>query len=607
MDEGTVQDGPGVQADELSVLRERVDRLEREVAELRFGRSAEGMRPAPPPRVQPAVAQDNATSPAFPLVSEAGPRTSMEDRVGSEWFSRIGVVALLVATALFLKLAIDKHWLGPVGRIVCGLMGGGAVIVWSERFRRQGVTAFSYALKAVGSGVLYLTLWAAFHIYHLLPEPVTLAAMVLVTAWNAYMAWSQEAELLAVYALAGGLLTPRLLATGGNHEAFLFTYLLAIDLATVALVRLKPWPRLLLGSFPATVAYFIGWYSEFYHPDELWTTTAFLVLFGVVLGSVPVGAKTRVPLDALLGGVLLPLANAAFIALGLYSVLQDAGHHAWLPWLVLTLSAVYLGAMRLPQSSVPAAVHLSLAVVFLTEAIPLKATGRGIVIGWLIEGAALLTVSARLRTADRTARRVLRSLGCMVLVLGFAGVVSAPMWFYPAPSMAFLNWRFGTGLIGMAAFGCAMWVALRAHPDDEDQPPQWPAIAAVASVAFNLVAIWAVVQEIAVFWRSTAGDPDASLRKALAISAFLMVYGAAVLAVGFWRRSAFVRWEGLVLLVFTIGKTFLFDTRSLSEGYRVISFLALGVLLLGVSFAYQRDWLGLRQPDAAIDSRLEMP
>jgi uncharacterized membrane protein len=31
-----------------------------------------------------------------------------------------------------------------------------------------------------------------------------------------------------------------------------------------------------------------------------------------------------------------------------------------------------------------------------------------------------------------------------------------------------------------------------------------------------------------------------------------------------------------------------------SQGYRVLSFLFLGALLLAVSFAYQRDWLRLR-------------
>jgi uncharacterized membrane protein len=34
--------------------------------------------------------------------------------------------------------------------------------------------------------------------------------------------------------------------------------------------------------------------------------------------------------------------------------------------------------------------------------------------------------------------------------------------------------------------------------------------------------------------------------------------------------------------------------RNLSQGYRVVSFLGLGALLMAVSFAYQKDWLALR-------------
>jgi uncharacterized membrane protein len=66
------------------------------------------------------------------------------------------------------------------------------------------------------------------------------------------------------------------------------------------------------------------------------------------------------------------------------------------------------------------------------------------------------------------------------------------------------------------------------------------------------------------------------------------------MAVGFFLRSAFFRWQALVLLAFTIGKVFLNGVSQQSEGYRVLSFLALGVLLLAVSFAYQKDWLRLR-------------
>ena len=77
-----------------------------------------------------------------------------------------------------------------------------------------------------------------------------------------------------------------------------------------------------------------------------------------------------------------------------------------------------------------------------------------------------------------------------------------------------------------------------------------------------------------------------------------MIFGAALLVLGFWRRSAFLRWQALVLLSAAIVKVFVVDVSQLSQGYRVLSFLVLGALLLAISFAYQKDWLGLRQPSA---------
>jgi uncharacterized membrane protein len=111
-------------------------------------------------------------------------------------------------------------------------------------------------------------------------------------------------------------------------------------------------------------------------------------------------------------------------------------------------------------------------------------------------------------------------------------------------------------------------------------------------VLFNLVANLAIVREIGSLFTATGND--AALRQSLSISAFLMVYGAALLALGFWRRIAFIRWQALILLLFTIAKVFLYDTGGLSQGYRVASFICLGALLMAVSFAYQKDWLSLR-------------
>jgi uncharacterized membrane protein len=596
-------------ATDLTALSARVETLERQLAELRSS-STSRFRKLHSPRI--AAVPDTDTPPA-PNFARHLPKIedSLENRIGSQLFSRIGIVALLIATTLFLKWAIDNHYIGPIGRILAGLIAGAGVILWSERFRRHNFTAFSYALKAIGSGALYLSLWAAFQLYHLLPAAIALCAMILVTAWNAYMAWSQNSQILAAYALAGGFATPLLLSTGSNHEIFLFTYILAIDIATVVLVRLKPWPHLMLGAFPATVAFFIAWYVNWYNvyqtSQPLIITALFVILFfsAFVFPSLHATPETESNPNPLTQ-ILLPLANAIFVALALYSVLQDTGYHDLLPWFAILFAAVYLGLMRLPQSRVTAAVHLSLAVVFLTIAIPLKASGRWITIGWLAEGVALLWVSANLsgsasEKTDVSVHRILRRLAIAALILGFLGVLIQPFWLYSRINTAFLNPRFATSLFGIAALAVSITIAIHARRHEDAASPSWLQIAGASTIALNLVAVLACVRELDATWRYTFVNPEADLQKSLAVSAFLMLYGAGLLTVGFWKRSAFIRWQALVLLVFTIAKTFLYDLRDLSQGYRVLSFLGLGALLLTVSFAYQKDWLALRGPQPATE------
>jgi uncharacterized membrane protein len=72
-----------------------------------------------------------------------------------------------------------------------------------------------------------------------------------------------------------------------------------------------------------------------------------------------------------------------------------------------------------------------------------------------------------------------------------------------------------------------------------------------------------------------------------------MAYGAMLMIVGFLRNSEFVRWQALVLIAATIVKVFIYDVSQLDRVYRILSFIVLGILLLTISFAYQRDWLKL--------------
>ena len=67
-----------------------------------------------------------------------------------------------------------------------------------------------------------------------------------------------------------------------------------------------------------------------------------------------------------------------------------------------------------------------------------------------------------------------------------------------------------------------------------------------------------------------------------------LVFGIALLAVGFVLRSQPARFLALGVITLTIAKVFIIDTASISGIYRALSVIGLGVVLLGIGFFYQR-------------------
>ena len=67
-----------------------------------------------------------------------------------------------------------------------------------------------------------------------------------------------------------------------------------------------------------------------------------------------------------------------------------------------------------------------------------------------------------------------------------------------------------------------------------------------------------------------------------------LLFGVALLALGFWRRAAALRHAGMALVCLVVAKVFLVDMAGLEGLLRVLSFLGLGAALLGLGYAYRR-------------------
>jgi uncharacterized membrane protein len=274
-------------------------------------------------------------------------------------------------------------------------------------------------------------------------------------------------------------------------------------------------------------------------------------------------------------------------------------------WFALILAAVYIFLSREVHSrtiragtTTPGSVlhflHLAVALGFITVAIPIRLDAHWITIGWFVEAGVLLWV------ADRIESDLLNVFALGALALGVARLLLIDNFY---TTQLLFNMRMATYAVAVAVLGAVAWYAARRS----DEPAKM--VAAVAVVALNVLALIALGHEVADYYSrqmsalrpSYRRGPYAygdhwrliSIERNFTYSALLMAYGAMLMVIGFFRRSAFVRWQALLLIAATIIKVFVYDVSQLDRGYRIVSFIVLGALLLAISFVYQRDWLQL--------------
>jgi uncharacterized membrane protein len=554
---------------QMAEISARVASLEAELRALR-GTSSSPAAPA-----NPSQGKDKAA------------RSSLESRIGAQLLNRIGILVVLIGVAWFLKLAVDYNWIGPSARVLTGLVCAAALTVWSERFRRQGFAAFSYSLKALATSVAYLSLWAAFSLFHLAPASIVFLAMMAITVLNAMLARRQDSELLALYALAGGLATPALLWTAEHDHLFLLVYLALLDGGGLLLLIFRPWKRLAWAALLGTAVYYSALYED--QPVRLFWAVFFLALYFAVFAAAPffIARRRDAAADPLFL-IAFPISNGLATFLATLWLLSAPGQHFYRTWATVALAGACLLTARRAPAFLSGA-NLGLSVFFVTMAVPLAFHGPVVTLCWLAEGLALVMV------AQTRATRSLLIFAAGVLALAAFSLLTDWILGTPQPLPTLDNLHFITNLVAAAVF--AMVARLSAKDD-----PTGRHLAGCASIAASLSVLVAVSLEIHHYWfcgagflRDFCGGYGQLERRSTAAgwgsSAWYMSYGAALMAFGFFRRSGFLRWQALILLAFTIGKVFLNGVTQQSQGYRVLSFLALGVLLLAVSFAYQKDWL----------------
>lgn len=537
--------------------------------------------PAPPVSQASVRSGPSFTSPLSTKPSSLAKSDSdFEEMIAGHWLNYVGILALAIAVAFFLKYAFDNNWIGPSGRIAIGVGLGTGLFVVSHWLLHRGYTYFSEGLAGLGSFILYLSIWAGWHYYHLFPQNTAFLLMILITAAIFGVAIARDSERIAFLALIGGVLTPILVSTGRNEETALFSYITVLGAGVLWIAFQRKWQTLPPVQFVATVFYFWGWYNDFYVARELNNTVFFATVFFILFAALPMVRGLRGERFSQ-AEILIVVANACQYLVALRLMLWPAERWNLTAALVALAAVHFVVAQGVPKRDAEAArvaklLYHGLAVAFATLAIPIGLDDEWITIAWAAEGALLIWFGLRVRSGK------LRLVG-----LGLFAAVGVRLLAYPiVASPAFLlNARFLTHSLCSAAFLAAF---LFARESDEELSGEEAKAYYLLAIVANVLFLFALSQEVWNFYGRTSVGVNRELAQQLAISVLWVVYALALMVLGVRLKSAALRWQALILLGVAIAKVFFFDLSFLTRFYRIISFFVLGLVLLLVSFFYQK-------------------
>jgi uncharacterized membrane protein len=498
--------------------------------------------------------------------------------VVATWFARIGAVALLLAAGFGYSYAVEQGLITTHARVALGLILGVVLILLGEGCRRRAWPALAQSLTGGGTGVLYLSLWAAYERYGLIDAPTAFWALAFVAGLGVALAWRHESEALAVLGAFGGFLVPYLIGDAMSPGPVL-AFVALLDAAILTTVTLRPW-RVVQRMALAGTWIFAAFAATSTSP---WTAIAYGVLFWALFALQPIiraGLPTRhTHLEE------APVAAANSFAFWAYAmaVMDVGGLEPWRGVMTALLGVAHLGLWVVvkPGSKERESLSATMLVLgggFLAMAVPIQFEGSAIAAAWTVQAIALVALGTRSGSKVAT----FSGVALFGLALADSLIVEAGLGAFYAPEVAIVSGLSITLLFQIAGLHVLARL-LRDGADDE----LTRTLRVGASVGGHMLALlWGGLEAAAYWTRVLPGSAESAVQFTLTVQ--WSVYATALLVAGVLTRRRRARLVGVGILVVTISKVATIDLWLLSTPHRVIAFGALGVLLLLCSLMYHR-------------------
>ncbi len=575
----------------VALLSGKVNRLDAAVRRLQVARTSD----------EKTVDKQHVQAPPRPAVSVPQQRVRTPSRTREEWeallggkvMNLVGAIAIILGAGFFLKYAFDNNWLNEIMRIVIGGVAGLLLIGGGIRLHGRGVPIFAQGLIGTGIAILYLTVYAAFDFYALVPQIVAFCLMIGVTAGAFYLALYYNAAAISFLAWAGGFLTPFLLNTETVNTVGLFTYITLLNIGLIGiLLKKRHWGVLELLTIGATYLVYAFWYAEANTRDHTSVALLFLVIWWSLFAGLDLYRTLRASSANLMLQRLIESLNAVCIFLAIMS-LSEAAFPDWTAAVTLALCLAYgvlfLIVVRRSDDLRAETTYAITAMLLLVISTAIQFDDFVRVVFWSLEALALFWAGVYVRRSFLW-KAALGLLGLATLTLI---TINSGLWYESASLFTpILTARTGAfwALAGTLLL-CGFLIRNTATGTEQKRHH------ALQIVGFVVLFVWTIVEMNDYFRlqiQSATGDHLDALynMQQLAVSGVWLMDAVIIMALGMWQRTQVIRITAMVFFGCAVLKMFVYDLSFLDTLYRIVSFIGLGVILMLVSYVYHRRGVG---------------
>lgn len=521
-------------------------------------------------------------------------RIEFERVFGGRVLAWIGGLATLLGVIFLMRSAVDSSWFTEEVRVLMAAFGSLLLLglgVWlHERRGRLEVARIAVAIAIPG---LYATTVVASQTYDLISPVLGLEAAALIGVLGVFIAVRWSSMLVGSVGMLGALAAPILVGTTTEGGSIAFVALALA--ASVGVLLWQRWNWLALGAFAISAPQLIAWIAsnQFItfdgerHPTET-TLLALAVLAGfwVLYAAAAFGYELRNRGEGRLpvSSWLLLLCSSVFVV-GAGSIVIGGDAELALDAWIFGFAAVHL---LLGGAAIRFGVHREIGSLLIGGGIGLGSLGLAnafdgptLVAVWSAMAVSLSYLSTRV---DRTPAPGLSDAQRLLIgAFGFLGLAILHVLCVEAPPAAIAEGVEDLGS-SMVAIACCAGAALACWDWGREVEPKAATVAGfVGAGGFVYLGSVLIIDAIG----ADASGEARQIGQAW-LSAFWAATGLGAVVWGMVRRSPKARLGGLALLAVAIAKVWTYDLSELEQTARVLSFVALGLLLLASAFAYQR-------------------